>query len=132
MNLLMNVHQPIARQPRAGLVPVLLALWLLGCGTARRDEPLRPSAGQMSDVKLAQGQRVFAMHCYQCHPGGDTGLAPAMNDKPVPRWLLKTQVRAGLGAMPGFSEKEISDADLDALAAYLIDLRHTKVQVSAR
>ena len=62
-------------------------------------------------------------HCHQCHPGGAGGLGPAINDKPLPKTLIATQVRAGLGAMPAFSAKEISDQDVDAIVAYLKHLR---------
>jgi mono/diheme cytochrome c family protein len=69
-------------------------------------------------------QRVFNAHCDQCHPGGEAGLGPALNNKPLPPFLMKIQVRRGLGAMPGFSEKLISDRELDNLIAYTKALRH--------
>ena len=62
-------------------------------------------------------------HCYQCHPGGAAGLGPGLNDKPLPGFAIKTQVRRGLGAMPAFSPEKISDSDLDNLVAYLVTLR---------
>src|SRR5688572_581576 len=45
-------------------------------------------------------------HCHQCHPFGQGGLGPALNDKPAPRFLVKTQVRLGFGTMPGFSKNQ--------------------------
>src|SRR5690242_13860671 len=105
---------------------------LIGCGTARRDTPLMSQPRDISDPKLALGKRVFDNNCYQCHPGGDKGLAPGINDKPVPAWLMKTQIRAGLGAMPSFSKKELSDKEVDAVAAYLLYLRSQKVEVVRR
>jgi mono/diheme cytochrome c family protein len=53
------------------------------------------------------------INCHQCHPGGGGGLAPSINDKPLPEGLIKTQIRQGLGAMPAFTEKHLSDADVD-------------------
>jgi mono/diheme cytochrome c family protein len=106
----------------------------VGCGSGRRDAPLakQPAAiEQPASDRLAYGKLVFDRHCYQCHPGGDGGLAPAINNKPVPAWLIKTQVRAGLGAMPSFSKKEIPDAELDAVAAYLLYLRSQKLSTAS-
>ena len=58
-------------------------------------------------------------HCHQCHPKGEAGLAPAINGKPLPNWLIRLQVRSGLGSMPEFGENDISPAELDDLLAYL-------------
>jgi len=62
-------------------------------------------------------------HCNQCHPGGEGGVGPALNNKPLPGFLIKFQVRRGMGAMPAFSSQVISDAQLDSLASYLKELR---------
>jgi|1185.fasta_scaffold249694_2 mono/diheme cytochrome c family protein len=95
-----------------------------GCSSAKRDEPTTPPLN-IANERLSTGQQVFMEHCYQCHPGGAGGLAPAINDKPLPVWLMKTQVRAGLGAMPSFSKQKIDDQQLDALMVYLKALRAT-------
>ena len=92
-----------------------------GCGSARRAQPLVGPV-QLSDQEQL-GRQVFSQHCYQCHPNGDAGAGPAINDKPLPQALIRTQVRAGLGAMPAFDEAHISDDDLKALSAYLAALR---------
>jgi mono/diheme cytochrome c family protein len=63
-------------------------------------------------------------HCDQCHPRGEAGLAPAINNKPLPAFLMKLQVRQGLGAMPSFSKDDIRDAELENIVAYLQALRH--------
>jgi mono/diheme cytochrome c family protein len=93
-----------------------------GCGPERRDEPLAGALDQ-SDERVTLGHRVFSQHCHQCHPGGAGGLAPPINDKPLPVSLIKTQVRQGHGTMPKFSEEEISDEQLDAITHYLKALR---------
>ena len=92
-----------------------------GCGSARRPEPLVGPVQLTEQQQL--GRAVFSQHCYQCHPNGAGGLGPAINDKPLPQELVRTQVRAGLGAMPGFDDKQISDEELKALSAYLVALR---------
>jgi mono/diheme cytochrome c family protein len=113
-------------------IAMLTAVCVLSanCGSAIRDEP-RTQPLSVTDEKIATGQQVFMQHCYQCHPGGAGGLAPAINDKPLPVWLMKTQVRAGLGAMPGFSKDRIDDEQLDALMAYLKSLRALKAEAQA-
>jgi mono/diheme cytochrome c family protein len=96
-----------------------------GCGPERRDEPLTDPL-TTDDPRVALGHRVFSQHCNQCHPGGAAGLAPAINDKPLPVNLIKTQVRQGLGTMPAFSEREISEEELDGVVRYLKGLRGLK------
>ena len=102
----------------------LIALVTLGfgCGTARRGEPISGPLTSL-DSSAQRGRLVFHEHCHQCHPGGEGGLAPALNDKPAPVWLMKTQVRTGLGTMPSFDDEAISSRELDDLMAYVIALR---------
>lgn len=66
---------------------------------------------------------MFMTHCNPCHPGGEAGLGPAINNKPLPGFLIKFQVRRGLGAMPSFSEHHIKDQELNDLIAYIKALR---------
>lgn len=104
------------------VVCVVAASWSLGgCGSARRGEPFaRPVK---LDEKQALGQRVFMRHCNHCHPQGEGGLGPALNNKPLPSPAMKLQIRKGLGAMPGFDAQYIPDEELDALVAYLLELQ---------
>lgn len=103
------------------LVP-LLALAVAGCGSARRGLPF---VGEQTPptAKIALGERVFAANCTMCHPGGTSGIGPALNNKPLPGWAIKLQVRNGLGAMPAFSDEEISSDELDAIVHYVVWLR---------
>lgn len=91
--------------------------------SARRGEPLGYARSGHPDPRVADGRVVFMQHCHKCHPGGEAGLGPAINDKPLPEFLMKTQVRVGLGAMPSFHRDEISDKELDDLIRYLKALR---------
>lgn len=79
--------------------------------------------GDASDSTVARGQTLFMEKCDKCHPGGDAGLGPALNNKPLPGFLIRFQARHGLGAMPGFAEDELPQADLQDVAAYLKALR---------
>ena len=95
---------------------------VVGCGAARRSEPIK-GAVQITDRRVERGRLAYMAKCNHCHPGGEAGLGPALNDKPLPEFLLKTQIRVGLGAMPAFSPREMSDADVDAVIAYLKMIR---------
>jgi len=109
--------------PRSSIwIPGFGLLVLLAACSARRSEPI---AGPMTlaTPELRQGEIAFDRHCSHCHPGGEKGLAPAINNKPLPGFMIKTQVRHGAGAMPAFSEKELSREELDALVRYLKALR---------
>ena len=59
----------------------------------------------------------------QCHPEGGGGLGPSLNNKHLPKFVIKTQVRLGLGVMPAFVIQRLSPDQLDDLADYLIALR---------
>ena len=113
--------------PRATLALLLMAGFALapGCGNSRRAGPASAPV-PMASADLVEGRRVFMHNCYPCHPGGQGGLGPAINNKPLPRILMHTQIRQGFGAMPGFNEKDINDRELDHLLDYVVALRHAK------
>jgi mono/diheme cytochrome c family protein len=98
---------------------VLLVLILAGCGTARKTEPLKEPVVLTSD-KLVEGEKSFYRYCSSCHPHGEAGLGPALNNKNlVPGFLIRFQVRNGLGAMPSFSEQVISSEQLSNIVEYI-------------
>ncbi len=100
----------------------VLAAWILSGCSGRRSEPLR-GALDISDPKVLNGQTVFMKRCDKCHPGGDAGLGPSLNNKPLPGFMLAFQARHGLGAMPSFADDALPKADLDDVVAYLKALR---------
>ena len=104
------------------LVCVSGVLASIGCHSARRGEPLTGEV-PVADQKVQRGQVVFMRNCNQCHPHGEGGLGPVLNDKPAPRFLMKTQVRTGLGTMPAFDKRKITPEELDDLMEYVLALR---------
>lgn len=82
-------------------------------------------------AQIERGHKVYDKWCFPCHgtgsgkPGTDSlaarGQKPAVleerTDLTAP--MIKTFVRQGVLFMPMFRKTEISDADLDAIAAYL-------------
>ena len=108
------------------ILVVVIGLWITGCGNTYRPSPQAAVLGEaklIDDEKLVNGRKQFNLNCYQCHPGGAAGLAPAINDKPLPEGLIKLQIRRGLGAMPAFNEQHLSDEDVDAIVRYLKYMR---------
>lgn len=104
------------------LAALLSVSLIAGCTSARRGEPIAGPLPITSD-NVARGEKVFMIHCHKCHPGGEAGLGVALNNKPLPGFMIKAQTRAGLGAMPGFSKELLPDDQLDDLVAYLKALR---------
>ena len=92
---------------------------------------LAASAFGADDATVQKGQKVFDYWCATCHGPGlpgtvaletkykstKPGLLSERTDLTPP--ITKTFVRHGVSIMPFFRKTEISDADLDALAAYL-------------
>jgi mono/diheme cytochrome c family protein len=99
---------------------LLFAAFLAGgCSSARRSEPIKAPASLTSE-KLINGQKGFYRYCSHCHPHGEAGLGPALNNKRlVPGFLIKFQVRNGLGKMPSFSSEIISPEELDNIVEYI-------------
>ncbi|HEV7714055.1 MAG TPA: cytochrome c [Steroidobacteraceae bacterium] len=86
-----------------------------------------------ADEKVQKGDAVFQKWCAPCHatgPGhpGTTAIAalykgakPAALEErtDLSPEIVRSFVRKGVSVMPFFRKTEISDADLDALGAYL-------------
>ncbi|HET8644849.1 MAG TPA: cytochrome c [Vicinamibacteria bacterium] len=106
---------------KRGTGALVLLMLAGGCATARRGEPLR---GPLTlNAAEAHGEVLFARMCHGCHPGGEGGLGPGLNNKPLPGFLIRFQVRHGLGTMPSFPKERLGDADLDDLVDFLMRLR---------
>ncbi|HZX00308.1 MAG TPA: cytochrome c [Trueperaceae bacterium] len=111
-----------AGQRTASALVAATALVLAGCGSPYRGEPLG-TAPALDTQAQVDGRALFDRYCSECHPGGAAGLAPGINNKPLPGWLVRAQVRLGMGAMPPFSRETISAVELDAIVAYVLELK---------
>ncbi len=105
---------------------VLLILMLTAATFAWAGPP------QEKDSQLERGHKVYDKWCFPCHgtgvgkPGTDAlkarGQNPAVLEErtDLTAALINTVVRHGVGFMPVFRKTEISDAELDAIDAYLM------------
>jgi mono/diheme cytochrome c family protein len=100
------------------------AVLVLGLGCRHAHEVVQEVVPATPAEK--HGERVFMVHCNQCHPGGEGGLGPEFKVKPLPKVLIRAQIRAGLGAMPAFGPEKIPDQDLDALMEYIGAIKRTR------
>ena len=105
------------------LVCFAAAALVAACGGPRRGEPVAGPLA-LATESSRRGERVFMAECNACHPGGEAGVGPSLNDKLAPRFLMRLQVRQGLGAMPAFSASRIDDRALEDLLDYVLVLRH--------
>jgi mono/diheme cytochrome c family protein len=111
----------------------LLLMMLLAVGTSL--------AAAQDAAAIARGKSVFAKSCAPCHgadrgdfgramlPGTDAlrikykGQLPALLEQrtDLTPAAIRTFVRAGTWSMPPFRKTEISDAEIDAVSAYIAD-----------
>lgn len=108
---------------KVAAVAVLVAAVIAGCASPRRGEPIVGPL-VLNDPALQRGRVLFEQNCYRCHNEGEGGMGPIINDKPLPKFLMKFQVRHGLGVMPKFPREAISDDELDDIVNYIVALRH--------
>jgi mono/diheme cytochrome c family protein len=113
-------HKTIARNLGLAAATALA----IGCHSVRRGEPITDLLAN-NDPAVERGKMVFMRNCHECHLNGEGGLGPALNDKPAPRFLMKTQVRMGLGTMPAFDKDKISPDELNDLTEYILALRRS-------
>ena len=89
------------------------------------------SLAQAADEEPAlRGQEIYVERCGSCHLEGGFGTRVLERRVPegqaelekrdlLPSSFTMTVVRRGLGSMPQIRAAELSDADLQAIAAYL-------------
>lgn len=82
--------------------------------------------GPITSTDVEHGKEVFETKCDDCHPGGEEDVGPSLIADPHTPARIRKQVREGSGKMRPFSEKRISDEDLEALLAYLQTINAVK------
>ena len=104
-----------------------LCVLFVACSAPRT----RPAAEVvvLEDESLAQGRVLFDKHCNTCHPGGMAAVGPAIINKPLPKFLVRYQIRHGLGTMPAFRDI-LNDEEVRYIADYIGYLKKDKREVS--
>ena len=118
----MNGADFLSRRCAAGLTLAATVVALAACGSPRRDAPLVGPLDS-ADASVQRGRIAFDRHCYKCHAQGEGAMGPGMNHLPLPKPMMRMQIRVGLGTMPAFPEDELSDRDVDDILNYLVALR---------
>ena len=112
----------------------LLAL-TAGCGnggSAGREDPAQVAGNAVAPVDIHDGKTLYELYCIACHgqgpghPGtmrlqervGEEQAALLDRDNLPPEYI-KLVVREGFKLMPPFRPSEITDRQLDELAAYI-------------
>ncbi|HEX8549710.1 MAG TPA: cytochrome c [Cytophagaceae bacterium] len=116
-----------------GRILFILLLLFGSCATPRRSEPIKKAMALNTD-KLVKGRHLFLTHCYKCHPNGEAGKGPSINNIPIPGIALRARIRSkafflGVGRMPSFKQNEISKDDMDLLVTYIKELKKNKASV---
>jgi mono/diheme cytochrome c family protein len=122
---------------RIAVASILLCLSLSACGGGSEAPEGEESSGgeaeggsayegPITSTDTAKGKEVFHTHCEDCHPGGEEDVGPSLIADPHTPSDLRKQVREGSGKMRPFSEKRISNEDLEALLAYLQTINAVK------
>jgi mono/diheme cytochrome c family protein len=98
---------------------------LISC-TARRSEPIKGTIAELKNEEVLRGRQLFMQHCHKCHPMGESGLGPAINNNYGPQFLKRFQVRHGLGVMPSFDRNAISKEELRDISSYMKALQRNR------
>lgn len=72
-------------------------------------------AGPIASTDATHGETRFRAACISCHEGGPPASAVGWSPE-----QMRRQIREGRGEMPPITSAHLSDADLEALLAYLV------------
>lgn len=104
---------------------------LVGYVASLGDGPPVPELDPGTEVDLAHGGSLYRLNCASCHNwdgkgGALVGHANAPVLHPVPSLQVAEAIRIGPGAMPQFTEEQLSDDDLADVVAYVDYLREPR------
>lgn len=109
-------------------------LLTVGCGGGSEKPEGEKSAGgeaagyegPIASTDAAHGKQVFANFCDDCHPDGGSDVGPSLIETPHTPPRIRQQIREGSGKMRPFSEKRLSNEDVEAILAYLDSIKAVK------
>lgn len=116
-------------------IAIFISLLAISCGDNVREEKQKQSVYHTSETEPKtkipvtltidefEGMKLFMRTCNKCHPGGEKGIGPSLNDKALPNFLIHWQVRLGGGDMPKFTDEQISKKQLEQITAFVRMMR---------
>lgn len=117
-------------------VAFVCVLFGVGCGGGSGSEEPSSEATSGGDLAMYErpiestdverGQKLFDDFCGDCHPGGESDVGPSLIDEPHTPGEIRKQTREGKGKMRPFSEKRLSDQDLESILAWLASVNAVK------
>lgn len=82
--------------------------------------------GPIQSTDAAGGKEKFEAFCGDCHPGGEADVGPSLIAEPHTPAKIRQQIREGSGKMRPFSEKRLSNADVETILAWLASVNAVK------
>jgi mono/diheme cytochrome c family protein len=82
--------------------------------------------GPITSTDAAHGKEVFDNFCGDCHPDGGEDVGPSLIATPHTPAKLRQQIREGGGKMRPFSEKRLSNEDMESVLAWLASVNAVK------
>lgn len=103
---------------RAPLIVVALTLAAAACAGAPsvEQDPSRYE-GPIGSTDVALGEARFRAVCGVCHVDGD---APVLDGRGLAAAAVRRQAREGSARMRPVAQSRVSDAELEAIVAYLV------------
>jgi mono/diheme cytochrome c family protein len=112
------------------------ALVAVGCGGGGSSKPEAESSaggeaaagyeGPIASTDAAHGKQVFATFCDDCHPDGGADVGPSLIENAHTPARIRKQIREGSGKMRPFSEKRLSNEDMESILAWLASVNAVK------
>jgi len=112
--------------PLTSILLATLTLGIAACGggsASATGDGTTPAAAQyegpLTSTDVASGETHYNQYCAGCHPGGEAGAGPLINNIAWTPAKMREQIREGEGTMPPVPESKLDAAGLEALLAYL-------------
>jgi mono/diheme cytochrome c family protein len=116
-----------------GFGSIVCGLALVGCGGGAQPTEAKTAGGEttkyegpIASTDSAHGKELFGTFCDDCHPNGESDVGPSLIETPHTPARIRQQIREGGNKMPPFSEKKLSNDDVEAVLAYLATLNAVK------
>ena len=82
--------------------------------------------GPITSTDAESGKAKFDDFCGDCHPDGGEDVGPSLIATPHTPAKLRQQIREGGGKMRPFSEKRLSNEDMESILAWLASVNAVK------